>query len=406
MTLATLDPALRRALLAARDKREQRGGAGDGTVVLADVDAEEALALDGLLSPRRPILAGRTVRVALSQLEAALEACGIDPRQEYERVGGRPVRDIPAERSAHRELLGDFRAWIAGHEVVRARPAVRDWLEEAVRQGRVHAGLRPLLGQSLGLLAVLPAREPVQRTVLAATMLDGDPHGLDIGTPLHGLTVALLAAAADLDQGTPAREIWAAFNVLVDPVSSNAAVLNLPLLGDSRVAGVARAMRGRHVILTYGQLSGADVHWPAGVPCLSCENPSVLIAAERALGGSSPALICTSGRPSDAVRVLLSAVHRAGGAIRHHGDFDVAGVQIFRDLEDRYGARPWRFDIQSLRAALAQSSTAQPSPSVQTLEDAVSQAPLTIPEELVIDTLIADLRAAGASLEPSTIDPV
>lgn len=399
MTLPALDPALQRALLAARDKREQRGGAGDGTIVLADVGAEEALALDGLLSPRRPILAGRTVRVALSQLEAALEACGIDPRREYERVGGRPVRDIPAERAARRELLGDFRAWIAGHEAVRTRPAVRDWLEEAVRQGRVHAGLRRLLEQAFGLLAVLPAREPVQRTVLAATMVHGDPHGLDIGTPLHGLTVALLAAAAGLDQRTPAREVWAAFNVLVDPVSSNAGALNLPLLGDSRVAGVARAMCGRHVILTHGQLSDGDVRWPAGVPCFSCENPSVLIAAERALGGSSPALICTSGRPSDAVRLLLSAVHRAGGAIRHHGDFDVAGVQIFRDLEQRYGAVPWRFGVESLREALAQSCAPRPSPSVQTLEDAVRQAPLTIPEELVIDTLIADLRAVGASPE-------
>jgi uncharacterized protein (TIGR02679 family) len=385
-------PALRRALLAGREKREQRGGAGDGTIVVADLDPDEALALDSLLSPRRPVLAGTTLRIALSQFEAALRECGFDPRELYEGVGGGPVRDLPAERAARRELRTGFRGWLLEHEVVRGRPSVGGWLESAIQQGRVHPDLQPLLDQALRIVGVLPGPEPVQRTVLAAEMLGGDPHGLDFGTPLHSLTVSLLAAAAGLGEHTPAREVWSAFDVVVDPISSNVVGLNLPLLGESRVACLARGMHGTHVILTYGQLATVDLRWSAGVPCFSCENPSVVIAAERALGPSCPPLVCTRGRPSDAVRLLLSAAHHAGAVILHHGDFDEAGVQILLDLEDRYGAAPWRFDLASARAALGDGWT-KLSGSVTALADLVRDPAVTIPEELVLDTLIADLRA-------------
>ena len=78
MSEAALDPALRRALIHARDKRERRGGSGDSKLVIADLKPDEALALDGLLSVsrRRPVLPGGTLRVALSTCEAAIRACG------------------------------------------------------------------------------------------------------------------------------------------------------------------------------------------------------------------------------------------------------------------------------------------------------------------------------------------
>ena len=82
-----------------------------------------------------------------------------------------------------------------------------------------------------------PRPAPVQRTVLAARVVDRDPHGLDVGTPLHGLTISLLAAAAELDPRRPARDMWAVWNVVVDPVSSNVAVLNLPAMGEGALAG-------------------------------------------------------------------------------------------------------------------------------------------------------------------------
>ena len=190
--------------------------------------------------------------------------------------------------------------------------------------------MRPLVERALRVVGALPAVEPVQRTVLAAKLLDGDPHALDVGTPLHALTVSLLAAAAELGPDIGARAVWSAWNVVVDPISSNVAVLNLPVVGEGDAPELVRAIRGTHLVLTYGQLSVSDLRWPSGLPCFSCENPSVLIAAERALGEACPPLVCTGGRPSDAVRLLFSCIHRAGAQIRHHGDFDEAGVQIFR----------------------------------------------------------------------------
>jgi len=392
LSAATADPALERAILTARDKREQRGAGGDGRLVVADLTAEEALALDGLLftSRRKPVLPGTTLRVALSQFEAALRACRIDPRAEYERVGGRSLRDLPAERAAQHERRSEFRSWLTSHPAVVARPAVAEWFEQAVRQGRVHEAMRPLVEQALRVLDALPGERTVQRGVLAAWILGGEPHALDVGTPLHGLTISLLAAAVGLGDEASAREVWAAWNVLVDPISSNVAALNLPLIGDGPAAVIARALRGTHVVLTYGQLSVAELRWPPGVPCFSCENPSVLIAAERRLGAACPPLVCTAGRPSDAVRLLFSIVHRAGVRLQHHGDFDEAGVQIFRDLEDCYAAVPWRFSVEALRKALGQTPAL-----ADIFEDVVRRLSCSVPEEMVIEDLVTDLRSAG-----------
>jgi uncharacterized protein (TIGR02679 family) len=357
--------------------------------------AEEALALDGLLTPRRPILAGQTRRIALSQLEAALRAGGIEPRLVYERVGGRPLRDLPAERAAAKVTQAQFRTWLSEHPVATERPAIAAWLEEAARQGQVHAGMRPVIERALRIVAALPSAAPIQRTVLAARLLDADPHGLDVDTPLHRLTVSLLAVAAGLDRDTSARAIWSAWNVLVDPISSNVAVLNLPQSVDVDARKLPHMIRGTHMILTYGQLSLNRLRWPPGATCFSCENPSVLIAAEQALGGDCPPLICTGGRPSDAVRLVLASARDAGASIRHHGDYDSAAVQILRDLEARYGAKPWRFDVASMCAALRRLGRIVPDPSPATLEDGVHTLDGGLPEELVLDELLDDLRAAG-----------
>jgi uncharacterized protein (TIGR02679 family) len=157
---------------------------------------------------------------------------------------------------------------------------------------------------------------------------------------------------------------------------------------------VAREATGSHVILTLGQLSAEALSWPTGVACFSCENPSVLIAAERALGATCPPVVCTGGRPSDAVRLLFGAVAGAGGAIRHHGDFDAAGVQILRDLEQRYDAQPWRFDLVSWRRHRMRMGLSAGAQSAATLEEVVDER--SLPEELVIGELLDDLRAQGS----------
>jgi uncharacterized protein (TIGR02679 family) len=187
--------------------------------------------------------------------------------------------------------------------------------------------------------------------------------------------------------------VWAHFNVLVDPVSSNALTLGLPLLGDGVAARLIGSARGGHAVLTHGQLATGGFTWPAGTTCFTCENPSVLIAAERALGTRCRPLICTGGHPSDAVRLLLAEIASAGGSIRHHGDFDDAGLLILRDLRTRYGAEPWRFDLRSLEAALVASGNAGPPRDATTLDAAVRAMTSALPEELLLDTLLYDLRS-------------
>jgi uncharacterized protein (TIGR02679 family) len=397
-----LDAALHRALLRARDKREQQGTLGDGTVVVSSLEPDEALALDGLISPRKPILPGHPLRIRLSQLETALRACGIDPLSAYETLGGRPVRDLPAERAAAQATRADFRAWLEEHEVARSRPGAAAWLADAADQGRIRADIQPLVERALRIVGAVPAAEPLQRTVLAARLLDGDPHALDPGTPLHRVTVSLLAAAAGLADDAPPREIWAAWNVLVDPISSSVVAVNLPLLGEGRIAQLTRATHGTHLVLTYGQLSAGELRWRPVVECFSCENPSVLIAAEQTLGAACPPMLCTGGRPSDAVRLLLSSLHATGARIRHHGDFDESGVQILRDLETRYGAVPWRFDVPSLCDALRRAGKRLPEPPPVTLEAAVRGLDGCVAEELVIDALLGDLRVSARAPAGST----
>jgi uncharacterized protein (TIGR02679 family) len=387
-----LDPALHRTLQRARERRERRGAAGDGTFVLENLSDAEALALDGLLSPQKPVLPSTRRRFSLSALEAALRQIGIDPREAYEAVSDRPLRDRPAERTAVHRARERFHAWLAGHPVVSGRPALGEWLIDAARQGRIHPDLQPVVERALRVVAALPPPVPIQRSVLAAQLIDDDPHALDVGTSLHSLVVALLGAQARLEAGTPPRAVWAAWNVLVDSISSNVAALNLPLLGDSPLAETARLLRGTAVILTHGQLSAGELLWPRDVQCFTCENPAILMGAERALGVDCPPLICTGGRPSDAVRLLLASLHGAGAHLRHHGDFDDAGVQILRDLELRYGAVPWRFDAEGLREALLGRGRPVPVPWPATLEEAVRRCSRSLPEELLLDELLADLR--------------
>lgn len=354
------DPALLRALAAARAKREERGATGDGRVVVKALTPEEAFALDGLLAPRRALLAGTDLRVELSAFEAALRAARIDPAGAYEQLGG-PLRDRPAERAAARAQRSDFRSWLREHPVCAARARIATWLEAAADQGRLHPSSRPLVERALAIVAALPANPPRQRAVLAAELLDGDPHALDVGRPLHGLVVDLLTAEAEL-MDPPQREVWRTFGVIVDPVSSTVACLNLHPLGDRPLARSLRLMHGNHVVLTFGHLTAEPLIWHDDVVVHSCENPSVLIAAEHDLGADCPPLICTAGFPSDAVRALLAGLHAAGARLRHHGDGDAAGEQILDDLRRRYGAERW----------------GTPAPGIA--------------EELVIDELLADLR--------------
>jgi uncharacterized protein (TIGR02679 family) len=118
-----------------------------------------------------------------------------------------------------------------------------------------------------------------------------------------------------------------------DPVSSRVLVLNLVLRGDAAACRLTAAAGPEPPWLTWRSLSG-----PFGCDAPDvyvCENPSVLIAAADQLGADALPLVCTNGRPSAAVRLLLTGLASGGTTIHARADDDPAGRDIVAALPRR-----------------------------------------------------------------------
>jgi uncharacterized protein (TIGR02679 family) len=407
-------PALDRVLLEARRARERRGREGDATVRVGPLTEDEARELDALLAAagrRRRVLSGHTVTVPLSRLEAGLQAIGHEPASVYAALDpSRPVRDRPAERRADARRREEFWAWLLTHPVVAASPPLQAWLDAARLSGAVRATERATLERALRVVAALPRAARCDRAVLSAELF-GEAHALDDGERVGHLACALLKAAAELSDETPARAVWEYAGVLCDTTSSTVLTLGLVPTGGGPLATALRALCGSHIVLTLGQLQAAALKWPVGGTCHSCENPAVLRAAERRLGAACPPLVCTEGWPSDAAALLLRALRDAGWRIRHHGDFDLGGAAIMRHLAAELGAEPWRFAAEDYERALAAaeprglpmvprggaSGSAVRARAVDALECRIRERRAVVCEELLIDELLDDLAATMSS---------
>ncbi|MGI8944924.1 MAG: TIGR02679 family protein, partial [Thermoleophilaceae bacterium] len=260
----------------------------------------------------------------------------------------------------------------------------------------------------LDLGALLPARPALERSRLAAEAL-GDPHALDDDRPVARLLVGQLAARAGTEPPATAlarRELLARFGVRCDSLSCDVLALGLPALGGRRLARAVAAVEGRHLRLTLAQLQAEPVPGcaaPIG-QVFCCENPVVLAAAEQRLWPRVPPLVCTAGWPNAAACVLLEGLRGAGAEIRYHGDFDWEGLRIHAWLREQVGVEPWRMDAASYRAAAtAAPDTAPRLPVLNTppsgvdpaLVEAMRACGRVVPEELLLDVLLADLALAG-----------
>jgi uncharacterized protein (TIGR02679 family) len=410
-----MPPGLERALERAAARRERRGQFGDAKVALDPLTPQEADALDGLPWPGREprFISGQPRTIRLLRFEASLEAAGLFPTALYEEALGRPLRDMPAERRARRVARDAFRQAIIEDPRVAERPALRAWLESALSSGRLSVRDADLVTDALQVVERLPAEPPVDRAVLAADLFDGRPHALDADKPLGRLARSMLAACHGIDDDARPRAAWDAAGVEVDPTSTTVLTLGLAPLGDEPIEVALRAQLGRHVVLTLGQLAGAVARWPPG-DVFVCENPSVVRAAERALGTRSAPLVCGAGWPTDAVRLLLEQLQSAGATIHYHGDFDLTGIAIFRLLERELHVRRWRYDADAFAAALSAYAD-RDLPRVGTaaadtagdLEVALATHDREVPEELVINELLLDLATTGSSSQRARLhDPV
>ncbi|MEZ5374787.1 MAG: TIGR02679 family protein [Microthrixaceae bacterium] len=388
------------------------------------------LRLDGLAPAERLAIAGllgvsaagdRPLRVPLATLDERLRlgAAAVGLVEWIEMLDG-SIRNRPAERAqagAEREV-----SWSAteAHPVLSDRPELQSWLAgirssgAATRMaGSVPAGAE-LAGRVLDVLTKLPANN-VTLAQLAARLF-GDAHALDRDRALGRLVdAALKATTADADYDSEWvdgkdvrtgelaydwRRRWAIQGVICDDLSVSVLALNLPAGGTDIIAGMldGHSSFGMPVRLTLRQLGDADLEVARGTLVRICENPSVVAHAATTLEDEAAPLVCVEGQPNTAAFALLDLLAADGCRFAYHGDFDWGGLRIARSVIDRYGAKPWRFQLTDyLAAADLGRLELGPPPSGMTaawapgLVDAMANASVAIHEEQVLDGLLADL---------------
>jgi uncharacterized protein (TIGR02679 family) len=343
--------------------------------------------------------------VSVADLDAALgDAVGLTAREVVTQLVG-PLGDRVEERQRARAERDALWEWVGTHPVVRAQPALDEWVAAVRRNGLVGGSVgrtRDELDRALRVLGQLPAAgEPLP--VLADTVL-GDTHALDEGTRCSGLVLRALAAI--YATGPPAdaqhrRELWDRAGIADDELSSTVLVAGVRIDGDGVVRRVldACADAGQAAVITLQQLRGGPAPSRAPQRVWIVENPSVLAMALRRFGPRCPPMVCTAGWPSSAGIVLLRRLHAAGAVLHYHGDFDGDGLRIAAHVVARTGALPWRMSSADYLGAVTGDGppvghvTAVPwDPE---LADHLLAAGTTVPEERVAATLLDDLAVGG-----------
>ena len=332
-------PGPAKVLAAARRRREAGHGMAGRPLRVALASAERNQV--GKLLGTTWLLSGQQVGAKI--LATAVESLGTDLDTLLMETGG-PLRDRPAERAATRRDADGERALAATALAAADVPAATAtcWL---ARRGLPRAGSGQLLELAERCALVWqklpgPAGSTVLLTVLAADAL-GDPHALDKGSAVAAGVLRLLGV--DVPATAQAwRAAWEEAGVVCDPVSSRVLVLNLVLHGDAAACRLTGAAGPEPLWLTWRSLSGP---YGSDAPDVYvCENPSVLIAAADQLGADALPLVCTNGRPSAAVRRLLTALAGGGATIHARADDDRAGRDIVAALRTAIPSlRLWRY---------------------------------------------------------------
>lgn len=398
-----------------------------GTVVLPRPTDAQRAAVARLLGARRR--SSSSLRVELGDVEQVLRR-GPWPAGLADAVitlTG-PVVDKHAERA--REDADWARAVSRLDDAAREYPGLGEWWQQWCSAGHLKRVARAeaarcgvptgpnvagdLVAQAARVLAELPV-SAVPLAVLAGQVL-GDAHALDDARPLGRLAVTVVGAAFSGGAPASARETWARAGVVRSNVASTVLALGVPGAGAiadgsgvaAATATALEALRGARapMVLTLDQVrSGGVVPLPADALISVCENPTIVeVAAARwavsAVSGcvTEPVLVCTSGQPSTAVVELLTILSRDGATVRYHGDFDWAGLRIAAGLADRVPWMPWRFctadytaSISSVRSGVPLSGGPADAPWDENLKPAMCRAGLAIEEEIVVDSLVADL---------------
>jgi len=113
-------------------------------------------------------------------------------------------------------------------------------------------------------------------------------------------------------------------------------------------------------------------------------------------------MICVEGNPSLAALQLITVLAGGGALLRYHGDFGSGGLAIGNRIIGSLGAAPWRFCASDYSEAFASAAASGVRclrlkgrvPNAcwdHELAPAMIAAGVEIEEELVLDSLLADL---------------
>ncbi|HMC17414.1 MAG TPA: TIGR02679 family protein [Albitalea sp.] len=372
------------------------------TLALAPLERQ---ALEALLG--RSARSAESMRLSHAEFDAALQRAALarSLRDALEALDGAIV-----DRAAAR--LERDKAWSAVFASV-AEARLSRWLAGAAERGLLKrlAGAGPttaarLLADAATVLRRLPERG-IARAQLAATAL-GDAHALDDG---RALATLVLAAAdpdpypADADpEGTRPRNRWARLGVVVGELSAPVLLLNVPAQPDTPGGALAEQGRalGEPLHLSLRLLLRDPPRWQvAGADVFVCENPSIVALAAERLGRACAPLVCTDGLPAAAQRTLLGQLAAQGARLRHHADFDSAGLVIGNLLARRLGAVPWRFGAEDYRRHAPRhgrrlDSVLMPAAWDAELAPAMAEHGHALDEEAMAEALLADLEVAAS----------
>lgn len=390
-----------RAVLDAVRERGRRGASLDVGTLRVSLDAPARADVGRVLGIRWET-SGRAV--SLGALERALRAAhGLGVRESVEALDGAPLvsrRERRAERDAARGAER-ARAVEAMTAAGMSEDILAAWFEHPVVPRGGDGALETTARLLAGIWHALREGRTGARLAEVASAVVGDAHALDRSAPLGRAAVLLAALEAGVAYpGTPAewRRTWRTAGVFCDEVSSRVLVLNLPLRGDAPAVALAAAAPGEPTWLTLRSLAGS-LEMPAGTTVFVCENPTVVEAAADRLGIACAPLVCTDGRPSQAVLDLLRALVAGGATLRARADFDAAGMGIVENLRGvAPGLVPWRFAVadyvEAGGTAADPGGEGVPGRGERTAA-ALRPEHLTnaVHEESILDLLLADLAA-------------
>ncbi|SOE32598.1 TIGR02679 family protein [Streptomyces sp. OK228] len=400
-------PEFRRLLGAARRSLERNGGEITGSISLTNPTAEERKAIIGITGAYRSADV-RRVSLPLAALDQNVRnVTGASLRDVLERMGP-PLRFRADERSAidqaRQQLLAEGEASALHAE----NPWYKEWLSGLASDGTITGLINKkderLLSQAIRVLEYLYARASGSPPVMLAALADATTGNTKALNPGQGSLPTLVLRALATARGVPLeagaearRELWDAFDVIVDDLASRVLVLNLPAAGRGLgewLTDAARYGTPFHVTLHQLVTLPVTVHVPR---VYVCENPAVLRRAAGELGASSPPLICAEGRPSTAFHRLARLIVNGGGRLLYHGDFDWPGIDMTNQLIGRYGAEPWKMSaedyLEGLRTEddhVALSGKARSTSWDPRLSNAMQEHQAAVYEEGVADALLAD----------------